>query len=170
MPDNLAVEYVDASMLDGVRRRRSMHNDNDHSITEQERSDGIPEELMSKLETYIGDGSARVTVSGELASSHEFHKASAFVSISVTCNNDLDDIETVHNLVRPVVQELAHKDHEDMSRLRDTILPKNKKKHSNPTGLPGEEKLTKPPAKMPAGRSSKVITKNKGIKKPSFRR
>jgi hypothetical protein len=144
-----------------------MYNDRDGSTTEQDRRDEIPEELMSELEAYTGDGQARVTVSGELASNHHYHKASAFVSISVTCNNNLEDVEAVHNLVRPHVQGLVHKDHAEMSLLRDTLLPSNERKHKEPTGLPGEAPSE---VKRPPKRTSKVSTKNKGVKKPSFRR
>ena len=121
---------------------------------------------MSELETYVGDGMARVTVSGALSSSHHYHKAEAFVSVSVTCNNNLEDVAAVHNMLRPKVQNLVSQDHDEMSLLRDTLLPENEKKHTAPSGLPSAKKVAKPPAK----RASKVTTGNKGVVKPNFRR
>lgn len=172
-----AVEYLDVTLVDTVHRSRRFFNDNDKTVTEQERRDEIPEDLMSKLENYLGDGQARVTVSGALSSSHEFHKAESFVSISVSCHNDLDNIRDVHDLVRPHVAELVHADHDEMSLLRDKILPVGKKLH---TDLDGPTKVASPPkskaapkglppAKVAAPPKSNLKTR-KGVKRPSFTR
>ena len=102
-----------------------------------------------------------------MSSSHEYHKAEAFVSISVTCNNNMDDVGAVHELLRPRVQELVHEDHDHMSQLRDTLPSLATQLHVTPKGLPAatksEGKVSKPP------RSSKIKTKT-GSKKPSFKR
>jgi hypothetical protein len=170
MDDSSVVEYVDVSLEDRVQRRRSLYNDRDGTTNEQSRRDEIPEDWMSELETYVGDGLARVTVSGALSSSHHYHKAEAFVSVSVACNNNMEDVGAVHNLLRPKVQELVDKDHEEMSLLRDNLLPENEKKHTAPTGLPSGKPSSSKVAKPPAKRASKVSTKKPGVVKPNFRR
>ena len=82
----------------------------------------------------------------------------------------MDDVTAVHNLVRPHVQKLVHDDHEEMSLLRDTLLPSNLQKHRQPTGLPsGGSKASEAAPPKPPKRSTKVQPKQ-GVKKPSFRR
>jgi hypothetical protein len=163
-------------MTDGVKRRRFAFNDDTKELIYDEREDDIPEELMSKLSDYIGDGEGRVTASGSLGSSREYHKAEAFVSISLACNNDLDDAEAVHGLIVPYVRKLAAEDLLEMSKLRDPWLPPDLRLHGEvktppkkgpPTSLPPEEGSVKKPPKR---RTSSVKTKKKGVKKPSFRR
>ena len=132
---------------------------------------------MSQLEPYIGDGQGRLTVSGSLSSNHEYHKAEAFVSISVSCNNDLDDVRQVHDIVRPYVQELVHEDHQEMSLLRDTILPPDKRVHGQETSPPVTKQVPTglPPVKekgkvgRPPKRGSKITAKG-GKPKPSLKR
>lgn len=130
---------------------------------------------MSQLDPYIGDGQARLTVSGSVSSNHEYHKAEAFVSISVACNNNMDDVHKVHDIVRPHVQELVREDHHEMSLLRDDILPSEKRLHghevsspvgkSAPTGLPPVKgKVSRPPK-----RESAVSAKG-GKPKPTLKR
>lgn len=141
--------YVDNTMLDRTQRRRSFYNDNDHTVTSEERRDEIPEDLMEDLSPYVGDAKARITVSGSLSSSHEFHKAEAFVSVAVVVNNDLDDVDAVHGILRPYVQALCLEDHDAMSLLRDEILPVNLRRHGPPKGLPPavDGKVAQPPKK-----------------------
>jgi len=167
-------EYVDDSLRNKLFQRRSFYNDNDNTTLEQERLEEIPEEIMSQLEDHVGDGLARVTVAGDLGSSVSFHSAKAFVSVSVTCNNDLGDVEAVHDVLRPFVQKLCHSDHEEMSIIRDTILPADKRQHeAEPAVMPG--RVSRPPKKGPAQtrtatkRGGQTVTP-KGVKKPDYRR
>jgi hypothetical protein len=158
-------DFVDLSLLDKVQRQRRFINDINGEVTEQEKRDDLPEDLMSELEKYIGDGQARLTVSGSLSSSHEYHKAEAFVSISVACNNNMNDVEAVHDIVRPCVQDLVQKDHFEMSLLRDTVLPESQRLHSDVTAMvpASEGKVASPPK-----RSSGI--KLAGKRKPDFQR
>jgi len=168
MAEDQFVEYV--SELLSVNHKRSLYNDNDRTTLEQERQDELSEEIMAKIEEYMGDGTARVTVSADLGSSVSYHSAKAFVSISVPCNNDMDSIYAVHEILRPHVQGLCGEDHEAMAAMRDGLI--------NPTRAPAETKsqVRQPPKrggsqgpKGPAKRGGKTVTP-KGVKKPSFRR
>jgi len=170
-----SVEFLDVSMVDTVHRSRKFINDNDKSVLEQERRDEIPEGLMSDLSSYLGDGQARVTVSGALSSSHEYHKAEAFVSISVSCNNDMQDVQAVHDLVRPHVHELVHQDHGEMSLLRDTILPVGKKLHTESMAVVATPPRAKPaPTGLPPAKTSGPpkpgLKTRKGVNRPTFKR
>ena len=167
-------EYVDECPK--VRRHRSLYNDNDKTTLEQEQSYDIPEEIMSLLEDYQGDGLARVTVSADLGSSVSFHSAKAFVSISVTCNNDMDSIGSVHAMLRPHVQQLVHEDHGEMAILRDGLIePQKAASASEPKAL-----VRQPPKRgAPAGGPKKSLAPkangpkpaaSRGVNKPNFRR
>lgn len=166
------------SGLDVVVRRRSAYNDNTRETLDQEKEDDLPEDLMAKLEDHTGDEKAAITVSGSLSSMRDFHKAEAFVSIKVTCNNDLEDIEAVHGIVLPYIHRFAQEDLDEMSKLRDPWLEPHRRMHVASVGKPPPStKTKKAPTSLPVEESSPVksppkrtTTKNKGVKKPSFRR
>lgn len=164
----LSNEHADVGMVDRVYRRRQFHNDEDASIETHQRQDEIPEEIMEQLDPYVGDGNAHLTVSGSLSSSHEYHKAESFVSVSVTCNNNLDDIQAAHKIVRPFVHELVLEDHNAMSLLRDEILPSDKRLHGNEPKGPAIVAGTK--VATPPQRSASVITRPGAPVKPTFKR
>ncbi len=172
MTEPVPIDAVDAGLCDRVYRSRRFHNDTDKTILEQTREGEPSEELMSQLEPYIGDGLGRLTVSGALSSNVEYHKAEAFVSVSVACNNNMDDIQQVHDIIRPFVQELIHADHQEMSFVRDTVLPSEHRVHGQETSPPIQRPAPKglPPAQpeaakvgRPPRRGSKVTP---GGKKP----
>jgi len=173
MTKPVPIDAVDEGMCSRVQRSRSFFNDTDKTLSSEAREDHVSEDLMSQIEPYIGDGLGRLTVSGAMSSSHEYHKAESFVSISVACNNDMDSIRQVHDIVRPQVHELINEDHQEMSLLRDTVLPPEKRLHGSAASPPIQKPAPKglPPAKVgkPPQRGSTV--KAKGVKpKPVMRR
>lgn len=162
--------------IDRIYRKRSAYNDHNKETIDQERDDDVPEGLMTKLEDFIGDREASITVGGSLSSNRDFHKAEAFVSIRVACNNDLDDIDAVHDIVQPYIAKLAQHDLEEMSMLRDPWLEPHRRLHQHevsakappkktPTSLPPEEGAKKQPPKRVIAKA-----KNPGVKRPSYRR
>lgn len=172
-------EYVDECPQ--VRRHRSLYNDNDGTTLEQEQSHDIPEEIMAQIEDYLGDGTARVTVSADLGSSVSYHSAKAFVSVSVPCNNDIDSVSMVHSMLRPFVQQLCEDDHGEMAVRRDGIIRDGV---TNPRRAT-QELEAKGPVRQPPKRGGpkKSVTAKKGglkrggttvtpkgAKKPNFRR
>ena len=170
MTDQTVGEFADVSLVDRVYRERRFHNDEDASVVEQERQDEIPEEIMSQIEEHVGDGNAHLTVSGSLSSSHKFHKAESFVSVSVTCNNSMDDIRAVHDIVRPFVQTLTLQDHDEMSLLRDQILPPEDRKHPDVFEEPKGPTVAAAKVATPPQRSATVVVKTGGPVKPTFKR
>lgn len=174
MTEQAAGEFADVSLLDKLYRRRHFYNDYDRTTFTQERQDEVPEEIMSQIEPLIGDGNGHITVSGALGSSHEFHKAEAFVSVSITCNNDLEDIRKVHDIMRPHIQAMILEDHNEMSLLRDQILPPEKRKHEDPFNEKGpaiaaQSMVGAPKIAAPPPRSASVTVKTGGLK-PKFGR
>lgn len=174
----MLTNVVDVSLCDRMQRSRKFHNDKDKTVLEQTREDEPPEELMSQLEPYVGDARARLTVSGALSSSVEYHKAEAFVSVSVSCNNDMDDVQQVHDFLRPYVQGLIDEDHREMSLIRDTVLSPQHRVHGQETSPPIQKAAPKglPPAvsKGKVGRPPKrggTVSPPKGARpKPSLKR
>jgi hypothetical protein len=166
-------EYVDECPQ--VRRRRSLYNDNDKTTLEQEQSQDIPEEIMAQLEDFLGDGTARITVSADLGSSVSYHSAKAFVSVSVPCNNDIDSISSVHDILKTFVQELAEEDHGDMGLRRDALIDPGAADRPTPDQRQAQAQIRQPPKRggdpgvQSLKRGGKTITP-KGVKKPSFRR
>lgn len=152
-------EYIDISMLDKVQRQRRFINDFTGEIIEEENLGPLPEDIVSELEDHVGDGLARVTVSGALSSSVRFHKAESFVSVSLSCNNSMGDVLEVHDIMRPFVQKLAAEDHDHMAGFREEILSEG----TSSVPAPLEEKVAEPPK-----RSSRV--KLVGKNKPDYRR
>lgn len=172
MTEQTVGQFADVSLVDRVYRQRRFHNDEDATVVEHERRDEIPEEIMEQIEPFVGDGNAHLTVSGSLSSSHKFHKAESFVSVSVTCNNSLDDIHKVHDIVRPFVQTLTLQDHDEMSLLRDQILPESDRRHS-PEELKGPAVVaeSKPKIATPPQRTATVAPGVRvGVAKPTFKR
>jgi acyl-CoA reductase-like NAD-dependent aldehyde dehydrogenase len=118
-------------------------------------------------------------VSGSISSNHEFHKAEAFVSVSVTCNNNMDDVMNVHALVQPFVKDLVRVDHDEMSLLRDEVLPEGKKLHAAAFEPKGKAVAIPPTIRPPAvpGAPSPsamqrgaTVTVKKPAPKPAFER
>lgn len=161
--ENEVVEVNDVGLIDRVTRNRRWELEKDDGkVTRREQSQQhpIPEEIMAALEQHIGDAQAKVTVGAELGHSKEYGcKAQAFVSVSVTCNNNEEDIGAVHGIVQPFVRQLVNEDLEQMKVDRDT--------HMGTTAAPAPGKVANPPranAKPPA------VAAKPGVQRPSFRR
>lgn len=156
---------------DGIQRRRSLYNDTTKEEIEQYREDDLPEELMSELADHVGDGEAKLTIGGSLGSTVHFHKAEAFVSIGVSCNNNLDDVEAVHAIVLPHLKKLLSEDLLEMSKLRDPWLDPQDRRHtksaSAPVGKAALEGESEGVVKGPPKRSSHIKL-GPGAKKPTF--
>jgi hypothetical protein len=145
---------------------------------EEEGQQPIPEEIMNKLEPYVGDGLARFSVGNELGSSVAFgFKAQAMVNATVTCNNDTDTLVAVNDILYPVVEELVVRNHERMSALRDQMLPDPKDRLNLSTEFEAEPQAparpvkSGPPAKAMAKPAAQTLVK-KPVPgpKPTFKR
>jgi hypothetical protein len=188
VPHAGGVSYISVELKDKVRRFLSVE-DKSGNAQEEQYSEPIPEELMSALEQYGGDGKARVSIGGELSTSTNFgFKASASVHMSVTCDNNLQVMEEVHDLVQPYVEALVVRDHARMADLRanmvEALTSETAARLTSPAPEevgPGKEaappraapKATPAKAKVASGRTSKpnkTAVKSKGAKRPSFKR
>ena len=112
------VELIDVSLRDWVRRSLTTE-DNEGNVEEEILLDPLPEDLMTELEQYAGDGLGKVSVGGDLATSVNFgFKAGASVHIGVTCDSNLDTMMAVHDLLQPRVEEILTRDHARMAAIR----------------------------------------------------
>jgi len=69
-----------------------------------------------------GDLNAKVTVSAELGDNYDYgYKASAFVSITLACENTVEACQDVHAIIQPVVHRLVKEDHAMASQMRDSL-------------------------------------------------
>ncbi len=161
--EEAGIVYRDVSMKDCVKLFLSTET-NDGRTTHDCVIESIPEELMSALDQYSGDGRGRVSVGGELATNTNFgFKASASVFISVTCHNDLEVCESVHDLVRPVVQRLVEASHAKMANIRADLADQLSDKPAArlpESGKPESKSVAGPPKGKPLPRA----------KKPGFKR
>lgn len=160
-------------LIDRVSRHRAWEVD-DGPRKDQTRqhplSEILPEDLMDKLTELAGDTKGKVTVGASLANSKEFgNKAEAFVSFSVTCDNNLATMQEVHDLVQPHVRDLVNRDLRDMMVDRDA--------HLKGAGATAKERVSTGPPKAkgklapPPGAGKKKPLGDKKIKaKPRFRR
>lgn len=115
-------EVIDVGLLSHWKRSRSFTAKDEGAVDEQVRIDPLPEEWMAKLEEHLGDGNARVTVSQDLTTSEDYgNKAGAFVSVTVTCGNDEDNIRGAHVIARELVQELVAVDYKESKGMLDQI-------------------------------------------------
>jgi len=158
--------YKNTALQDRIRTRRSYFNPNGGGL-EEEGQDPIPEDIVNKLEPFVGDGKARLTVSAGLGSSVDFgFKAEALVSATVTCNNDPDDIRQVNDIMYPLVEELSVYNHARASALRDQMMPNSDKR----LNLSVESDTVPPPA-VPQKASRPTTSKPVASKgKPVFKR
>jgi len=121
-------------------------------------ADLLPEDMMDQLSELMGDAGGRVTVGSELSNNLNYNKAQAFVSFSVTCNNNLGTMQQVHSLVQPIVRQLTRDDLASMAMERDS--------YAQGGSIPG--KVSGPPVK--AAQAKGPVAKPAGAPKPSFRR
>lgn len=154
--EEAGIIYRDVSMKDCVKLFLSTETD-DGRVTYDCVIESIPEELMSALDQYSGDGRGRVSVGGELATNTNFgFKAGASVFISVTCHNDVEVCEKVHDLVQPVVQRLVEASHAKMANIRADLADQLSDKPSarlQDSTKPEPKKISGPPKGKPSPRT-----------------
>lgn len=116
-------EIVDVGLLSHWKRTRSFEEKDYGEVVwsaNQFRTDLLPEEYMEKLEKFLGDGNATITVSQDLTTSEDFgNKAGAFVSVKVTCGNDEDNIRGAHSIARELVKDLVAEDYVESKKMLD---------------------------------------------------
>ena len=162
MENEEQVEVNDVGLVDRVTRNRRWEIEKDSGkVTRREQSQQhpIPEDIMAALEEHIGDAQAKVTVGAELGHSKEYGcKAQAFVSVSVTCNNNETDIGAVHEIIQPLARKLVNEDLEMMKADRDAHM-------GAPAPSPG--KVASPPR---ANAKPAAAPAKPGVQRPTFRR
>lgn len=141
-----SIQFVDPSMTEKVIKRKLVSDDEGVLVNNQESfftSDTLPESIMSEIEKYLGDGNASVTVSADVADSKDFGcKAGVFYSVSVKCDNTMEAVQAVHDILVPHVQETVAQDLPGAMAVRDAARGGS----LNPSPKPATNK-PQPPAK-----------------------
>lgn len=160
-------DYVDVELRDHVRRNMSVE-DPEGVIHNQEivgfLSEELEEGIMSKLQEHLGDGEAKVVVGADLALSDYGNKAGAFCSVSVACNNNLEDIQAVHDIIHPYVRQQVEQDLLEVEAIRARVMG-GAKEAPVKTAKPATAKAKKRPQAGKAPKKGRT-----SLKKPSFRK
>lgn len=127
-------EIVDVSLQDGTYRRREWKMDNKHR--EQVQHGTLPEEVLSQIAEYMGDGAAKITVGAELSHNKDYCTAKSFVSISVHCGNDEESLGAVHSIIHEMAKKLVKEDLAVMMEERNALLAPAKKPETVTAGPP----------------------------------
>ena len=120
-----AFEFATSELKDLVNRwcEWTKNGQIKHRQRQQLLSEVFTEKQMSELDQYMGNGLGHVSVGGELSHSKEFGcGAKAFVSISVTCDGNIEVCQQVHDIVQPVVRCLINEDVRMMMQDRDLVM------------------------------------------------
>lgn len=67
----------------------------------------VPKEIMDAYQELIGDANAKVTVGADLAVKDFGTGAGAFVSVSLTCNQDVNTVNMAISLAAAAAQQAA---------------------------------------------------------------
>lgn len=123
MTDAVGIDYVDVSMVDCVIRRIVVAIDEGQSVHEKQLREELPEEVIMAAAKKRGELNGRVTVSAELSDSIEYgNKGSAFVSMTLACDNTIEACQEVHAILQPVVHAMVREDVKVAAAMRDDIL------------------------------------------------
>ena len=102
----------------------------------------LPEDIMEKLDQYIGDGNASVTVGGDLTRSEDYgNKAGAFVSVTIRCNNGVEEVRAVHDIIRGWIEPQIAENQARMQGILDDLRGK--------TALISQVQPTQPSKSLP---------------------
>lgn len=112
----MKTEVIDVGLTNHVKRSRYAVK-NDQPLEDASCQEDIPEDVMAKIEEYLGDGLATVSVSADLGESDYGNKSGCIVSVRVTCGNNDSDILSTHRVVKALVQKLVSEDFDEMQKL-----------------------------------------------------
>ena len=165
-----ALDVIDVEWEDKVQRSREAVVDNVIVVNESTET-FIPEEYVAPLAECLGDGLARISVSGDLAVNDYGTKAGSHVTVSVTCGNNEEDIEKAHSIARTIMEKCVA---EDVNRMEAMLNQRISKKTSTPTTAPASRPspttTAAAPTKAAARPSMKPTTIPKRVGKPTFQR
>lgn len=71
----------------------------------------LPEEYMDKYKKLLGDGAAKVTVSADMALKEFGSGAGAMVSVSLSCNQDQESIESAVDMAGQLARSYCVEQH-----------------------------------------------------------
>jgi hypothetical protein len=150
---------------DGITRRDHCLVKNEYVVDEETELE-IPEGFMQKVEELLGDGNASITVSSELKNSDYGNAYGTFVSVKLTCNQDLDSIAAARDVAQQLAGESCEAGFEIMRDRFEFVMGKSE-------GPPKESKAPKKATDKvlaPAAKKKKAPAKKTAGPRPIFKR
>ena len=99
-----AVEVVDLDQRDQVFRSRSAEHKQTGVLADESMFAYPPEEYMDRIEKVLGDANARVSVTGNVGVSDYGNKASASVTVTLTCDQKEKNLVEAHGIAKEMMQ------------------------------------------------------------------
>jgi hypothetical protein len=149
-----AIEVVDLDRKDLIFRSRSASHAGKGVLADESMFMYLPEDWMDRIEKVLGDANARVSVTGNVGVSDYGNKASASVTVTLTCNQAEKDIVEAHGIAREIMQHFLD---EDQQAMEDMLSGK----------VDGGTKSATP---AKAGGASAPAARTPAIGKPNFKR
>ena len=153
------LDVTDASMREKFSRELRVEDSEGRLYTDQlsgHTYELVPEDIMAKIQDFVGDGRGSLTVGADLSTSVEFGcKAGAFLNVRVICDNSMEAVEEVHGILVPWVREKVEEDYREVEDIRTRIL----------SGEAPKEKIVDAAPKKATG-----DTPSSRKRKPTFRR
>lgn len=154
--------------------------DNEGPLVDDPRYIELPEDIVTQLKEFLGDGKARVSVSDEFACSAYGNKSGAHVSVSVACGNSEPEIVGAHGVARALVEQLLQENYERVDQLyRDLTGQSSGSQIAAQQPAPPPQSANVPlssdgrPVEPSTAVPSKVIARPKadaGTNRPQFKR
>lgn len=109
-----AVEVVDLDRKDLIFRSRSAAHSDLGVLVDESLFMYPPEDYVDRIEKVLGDANARVSVSGNIGVSDYGNKASASVTVTLTCNQQEGDIVEAHGIAKEIMERFLDEDQRTM--------------------------------------------------------
>lgn len=142
------MEVVDLSQRDLIFRSRSAVHAQAGVLTDESMYMYPPEDWMDELEKVLGDANARVSVTGNVGVSDYGNKASASVTVTLTCNQAEKDIVAAHALAKDMMKHFLDEDQGEMERMLAAAQDGGSKSSAPAKAQPGNDKVTPVPSRV----------------------
>jgi len=156
-------EVVDLELTSFIHQSRQATSAGDTVINEWARGP-VEEEYMAKMDEFMGDGTATVTVSGALAHNDFGNKAEAFVSVRLPCGATMEAVMGAHEIARGIVEEKCRENLDRMEEILGVPLSASGGE-AGKVAAPSVE--TKLPTKATTPPKRKITIKKPGKKTPA---
>ena len=150
MKPDPAVEVVDLDLRDQIFRSRSAEHKKLGVLADESQFMYPPEEWMDRIEKVLGDANARVSVTGNVGVSDYGNKASASVSVTLTCDQKEESLVEAHAVAKEMMRHFLAEDQHEMEQM----LAQAQDGGTAPPKAASPPKASKPAVRATGGRPS----------------